>query len=284
MSAGAVKAWLGRHGVVARKDLGQNFLVDASLGARLVDLAGVAPGDLVIEIGTGLGALTRALASRAARVVTLEVDAGLVRALRAEGELAANVELVHADALKCDLAAFAAGAAAGRVRLVANLPYSASAPLLRRLLDLRGVLADWSVMLQSEVARRLLAAPGSRAYGSLAVLHRLCVDFSKEMELSPNCFYPVPKVHSTFVRITPRAQQLVGPDELPAVERVLRAAFAKRRKTIINSLRDGALGAEHSVDALRDALARARIDPMARAEVIEPERLLELARALGRET
>ncbi len=121
MSAADVKAFLAGHGLLARRDLGQNFLVDESLAARLVDLSGVEPGDWVIEIGTGLGVLTRALAKRAQRVVTLEIDSGIVRALRADAALPDNVELVHADALEVDLAA-CVGDRAGPVRLVANLP------------------------------------------------------------------------------------------------------------------------------------------------------------------
>ena len=153
------------------------------MAARLVELAGVEAGETVIEIGAGLGMLTRALAARAARVVAIEIDAGLVRALRAERLLPDNVELLHADALAVDLAALAGGG--GPARLVGNLPYSVASPLLRRLLDLRGVLTDWSVMLQREVAARVLAAEGSRDYGSLAVLHALTVRVEKCAELAP---------------------------------------------------------------------------------------------------
>ena len=279
MSAADIKAFLARHGLLAHRDLGQNFLVDDSLAARLVDLAGVEPGDRVIEIGTGLGVLTRALAKQAQRVATLEIDAGIVRALRADAALPGNVELIHADALEVDLAG-CVEMDAGPVRLVSNLPYHVSALLLRRCLDFRHQLKDWSVMLQSEVATRLLARPGSRDYGSLSVLHGLTVTLSKAMDLSPNCFFPVPKVDSTFVRITPLQASVVAEGELRDVERVVRAAFAKRRKTLVNSLRAGALGAEHSADELEAALSRCGIEPRARAESLEPAQLLALAREL----
>ena len=279
MSAADVKAFLAKHGLLARRDLGQNFLVDESIAARLVELSGVEPGDRVIEIGTGLGVLTRALANRAQRVVTIEIDAGIVRALRADAALPDNVELVHADALEVDLAEYV-GARVGTVRLVANLPYNVSAPLLRRCLDLRSRLTDWSVMLQSEVAARLLAQPGSRDYGSFSVLHGLTVAFSKTMKLSPNCFFPVPKVDSTFVRITPLDTPAVDEREFQQVEQVVRAAFAKRRKTLVNSLRAGTFGTQHSADELRAALSRCAIEPRARAESLKPEQLLALAREL----
>jgi 16S rRNA (adenine1518-N6/adenine1519-N6)-dimethyltransferase len=240
----------------------------------------VEAGDWVIEIGTGLGALTQPLAKRAERVLSFEIDSGIVRALREDAVLPENVELIHTDALQFDLAQRVADC--GRpVRLVANLPYNVSAPMLRRILDLREVLVDWSVMLQSEVARRLLASAGTRDYTSLSVLHGMAVEFSHAMELSPNCFFPVPGVHSTFVRITPmQAPLVVGRDELAEVERLVRAAFAKRRKTLVNSLRASGLGAEYTAEAIRAALVEIGLDVSVRAESLEPGQLLALARAL----
>jgi len=279
VSAGAVKEFLSRHGLLARRDLGQNFLIDDALAARLVDLAGVEAGDWVIEIGTGLGALTQPLAKRAERVLSFEIDAGIVRALREDASLPENVELIHADALGFDFAKHVAGCSRP-LRLVANLPYQVSAPVLRRILDLRELLVDWSVMLQSEVAKRLLASPGTRDYSSLSVLHGLTVGFSHAMELSPNCFFPVPRVHSSFVRISPLPEPLASVDELAEVERVVRAAFANRRKTLVNSLRSGGLGSSYSADALRAVLERVGIDVRARAESLEPAQLLALARML----
>ncbi len=280
MSAGSVRALLSAHGLRAHRDLGQNFLVDDRVAERLVELSGVGERDWVIEIGTGLGALTRALAARAARVVTLEIDSGLVRALRAERNLPDNVELIHGDALELDLAALVSEAP-GPVRLVANLPYSVSAPLLRRLLDLRERLEGWSVMLQSEVAGRLLAGTGTSDYGSLSVLHRLTVSVSRAMELSPNCFFPVPNVDSTFLRLTPHRESSLQAGEFENVERIVRAAFGKRRKTLVNSLRSGGLGDSVTADAIRKLLFELSIDPRVRAERVEPEQHLALARALA---
>lgn len=275
----AVRELLQRHGLHLSRELGQNFLLDEGLAQRLAALAGVAPGDSVIEVGTGLGVLTRALAARARRVVSIEIDSGLVRALRAESLLPPNVELLHADALALDL-----GELAQRleppVRLVANLPYSAATPLLRRLLDLRGLLADWSVMLQRELAQRLLARCGSSDYGSFAVIHQLTVDVAQQLELAPGSFFPAPKVRSSFVRIWPRVTPLLEPGELARVERVVRAAFAQRRKTLFNCLRAAGFAPAGERAVLDAALAAAGIPPSARAETIEPERLLALAREL----
>jgi 16S rRNA (adenine1518-N6/adenine1519-N6)-dimethyltransferase len=282
--SGAIKSLLARHGLHLSRDLGQNFLVDERIAERLARLAGIGEGDLVIEVGTGLGVLTRALAARAERVVSVEIDSGLVRALTEDALLPENVELIHADALKLDLVALLAEHS-GPVRLVANLPYSAATPMLRRLLDLRDRLADWSVMVQRELAVRIGAEPGTRDYGSFAVLHALTVDVQSQLELAPGSFFPAPKVQSSFVRVWPRARtplRTEGEDELLEVERVVRAAFAQRRKTILNCLRGSGFAPRGEREPLLAALAEAGIDPGARAETVPPERFLALTRALLR--
>ncbi|MDX1650379.1 MAG: 16S rRNA (adenine(1518)-N(6)/adenine(1519)-N(6))-dimethyltransferase RsmA [Myxococcota bacterium] len=265
MSAREIRELLARHGLAAHRDRGQNFLHDARLAAKLARSAGVEPGDTVIEIGTGLGILTRALVDRGARVTTVEVDAGLVRALRAEFALPEEVELVHADAREVDLAARVA-AAPGPVRVVANLPYAVATPLLRRLLDLASGLAGWSVLVQREVARRMGAGPGTRDYGSLAVLHALVTRVRRGLDLHPRCFYPVPSVVSTFVHVTPRTGA-PAPAELARIERVVRAAFGQRRKTLANALRGG-LGLE--AEPVARALESEGLPPDVRAETLAP--------------
>lgn len=278
MSRRDVREFLDRHELRARKDLGQNFLIDDSWATRLVALAGVESADSVIEVGTGTGVLTRALAARAARVVTLDIDAGLVRALREEQSLPKNVELRHADVLKADLPALARELPAP-VRLVSNLPYSISGPALRGFLDLREWLVDWSVMLQREVAARLLAAPGSKDYGSLSVLHALVADAERLADLPAGCFFPAPQVRSTFVRLHTRRDGPLRRGELRSVERVARAAFGNRRKTLWNALRAGGFGGGET--ALRAALDRCGIDPRVRGETLPPPVFLEIARALA---
>lgn len=276
----AVREQLERRGLRATRARGQNFLVDPRVADAIADAAPVSPADAVIEIGPGLGVLTRALAARARRVVAIEIDAGLVRTLREEGELPGHVELVHADALDVDLAALAASLGSP-VRVVANLPYAVSTPLLRRLLDLRRALAGWLVLVQREVAKRLVARPDTRDYGSLAALHALCVRIERVRDLPASCFFPVPRVTSTLVRATPLAPGPLAADELGRVERVLRAAFGTRRKTLANALRHG-LSPAPEPETLHAALEELGIPAAARAETLAPERLLALARALDR--
>jgi 16S rRNA (adenine1518-N6/adenine1519-N6)-dimethyltransferase len=272
-----VRALLERHGLAARKDLGQNFLADERVAAKLAALAEVGPDDTVLEIGCGLGVLTRAVAARARSVVALEIDAGLVRAVRAEGLLPANAALEHADALEVDLAARLAAEPPPR-RVVANLPYAAASPILRRLLDAAPLLAGWSVMLQREVAARLLARPGARDYGSLAVLHQLCARVERALDVHPRCFWPVPQVVSSFVLLSPRPD---APDaaELARVERLARAGFAHRRKTLANSLRDAGAAAP-ALAAAAARLPALGVAPGARAETLAPETWRALAAAL----
>lgn len=277
MSPAAARAFLERHGLAPSKELGQNFLVDDAQTDKLVRLAEVGEADAVLEVGTGLGILTRALARRARAVTSIEIDAGLVRALAAEAVLPGNVRLVHADALALDLEAEIATLAAGgaRVRVVANLPYSAATPLLRRFLDLAPRLASWAVMIQREVAQRLGAPPGSSDYGSFSVLHQLVAKVKLGLALHPQCFYPAPRVVSSFALLTPHASFALRPGELEAVERLVRAAFAHRRKTLVNSLRQHG---EIDPGPIAAWLAREGLDARSRAEVLAPSQWLALAR------
>ena len=279
-----IRDTLQRHGLRLSRELGQSFLVEDAMAERLALASGASEGDAIIEVGTGLGVLTRALARRAETVVTIEIDSGLIGALQSDAALPTNVKLVHADALDVDLAALAkelAGRGGRRtVRVVANLPYSAATPLLRRLLDLREMLADWSVMLQRELADRLVAEPGTRDYSSLTVLHRLAVDVSRELELNAGCFFPPPKVASAFVRLRPLQAPSLVPGELARAERVIRAVFGQRRKTILNGLRGGGLPQSGDRAALIAALSEAGIEPRVRAETLSSEKLLLLTRAL----
>jgi 16S rRNA (adenine1518-N6/adenine1519-N6)-dimethyltransferase len=275
VSASRARAFLEQHGLAAHRDRGQNFLHDERVAERLVALAGVAPDEGVLEIGTGLGMLTGVLAARARRVETIEIDAGLVRALLATG-LPANVRLQHADALDVDLAALLR-TLGPPVRIVANLPYSVATPLLRRFLDLGPGLRGVAVMIQRELAARIRARPGSADYGSLAVLHTWAMSPGEAVDLPASCFHPAPKVISTFVCMTPRSTAPEA-EELAALEVVVRGGFAHRRKTLVNSLARAAdIPASRTVTALREIGLSERI----RAEQLDPGQWLVLARRLA---
>jgi 16S rRNA (adenine1518-N6/adenine1519-N6)-dimethyltransferase len=211
--------------------LGQHFLRPASV-ERLLHLIAPQEGDVFLEIGPGRGQLTLPLAARCRRVVAVELDPALARRLRERSP--ANVEVVEQDALSVDLAALAPAGS----RLVGNLPYYISSPLLRRFLELRGGLLDLHVMLQEEVARRVAAPPGSREYGILSVLYALWTDTTIAGRFPPGAFDPPPKVSSALLRAlflpSPRA---VVPDP-EGFERLVQRAFARRRRTLENNLAD----------------------------------------------
>ncbi len=274
MSASRARAFLEQHGLAAHRDRGQNFLHDERVAERLVALAGVAPEEGVIEIGTGLGMLTGVLAARARHVETIEIDAGLVRALEATG-LPANVRLHHADALAVDLAALLRELGPP-ARVVANLPYSVATPLLRRFLDLAPGLRGVAVMVQRELAARIRARPGSSDYGSLAVLHSWAMTPGEAIDLPASCFHPAPKVTSTFLCMAP-CNSAPAPAELAALEAVVRGGFAHRRKTVVNSLTRAAdIPASRTVAALREI----GLDERVRAEQLDPGQWLVFARRL----
>jgi len=284
MNSNELRALLDQYGLRLSRDLGQNFLTDAAVADDLARRAGASAGDFVIEVGTGLGVLTRALAARVDRVRTVEIDSGLVRALREESLLPDNVELVHADAREIDWVGWLRDA--GRpVRVIANLPYSVATPLLRQLLDLRDRLEDWSVMIQTEVAERLVADTGDRAYGSFTVLHRLAADVDTIAKLAPGSFFPKPKVDSSFIRVWPRGNTPLRAGELERVERLVRAAFSQRRKRVTNGLARIAERTWPELDrvgqreALEATLETVGIDAGLRPERIEPDAWLALARA-----
>lgn len=285
MNLARLRALLDQYELHLSRDLGQNFLIDEDQAADLATRAGASPGDFVIEVGTGLGVLTRALAARATRVRTVEIDSGLVRVLEAESLLPENVELVHADAREVSWQSWIDEAKAP-VRVIANLPYSVATPLLRKMLDLRDGLEDWSVMIQSEVARRLVAETGEKDYGSLSVLHSLVADVDTIARVPPARFFPRPRVDSSFVRVWPRARSPLHAGELERVERVVRAAFSQRRKRVTNGLariaarRWPELSKADQRGELEGVLRSVSIDPGLRPERIEPLAWLELARRL----
>ena len=252
--------------VSPKKELGQHFLVDENILGVIGRLADVQPDDVVLEIGPGLGVLTRFLAPRVAHVHAVELDASLEPWLRDVGH---NVTLHLGDALRLDLAALAPGA----TKLVANLPYNIATPLLVESLDGLPALELWCVMVQREVADRLFAAPSTKAYGAVSVLIQLATERIGFHPVSRTVFRPSPNVNSALV-----AFRRTGlPDEFPRLKKLVTAAFAHRRKTLPNSLELAGLASrERAVEALA-AIGR---DPSIRAEALAPPEFLALADAL----
>jgi 16S rRNA (adenine1518-N6/adenine1519-N6)-dimethyltransferase len=260
---------IARHGIAARKSLGQNFIFDLNLTRRIARAAGALDAGTTIEIGPGPGGLTRALlAEGAGCVVVIERDARCITAL---GELAARypgrLAIVEGDALAIDPATL--GEAPRHI--VANLPYNIATALLLRWLDRIAEYKSLTLMFQREVAERLVAAPRSPAYGRLSVLTQWLCEARILFDIPPRAFTPPPKVTSSVVRLVPRAAVL-APADKATLERVTAAAFGQRRKMLRSSLKS--LGVP--VEAL---LAAADIPATARAEELSVAQFCALARA-----
>ncbi|BCO09349.1 ribosomal RNA small subunit methyltransferase A [Desulfolithobacter dissulfuricans] len=270
---------LKARGLAPHKKLGQNFLVHPHTAERIADLADIQPEDTIIEVGVGLGALTLPLATRARRVIGIETDAGLIRWHREEGDLPDNVVLRHEDILKTDLTELARDA--GRLRFVANLPYSISTPFLFRLIR-HHELVDWAViMVQKEVALRLMAEPGTKEYGAPTVLLAACATVEPLLQVKPGEFHPRPRVDSMVIRLrfTPAAPMVNTPGvSLESLRRVVNAAFGQRRKTLVNALSAGGLGMDK--ETLAERIRDAGLAPSIRAEKLRLEDFISLTGAL----
>jgi 16S rRNA (adenine1518-N6/adenine1519-N6)-dimethyltransferase len=251
---------------------GQNFLADPRLAASLVDSFDPQPGDTVVEIGPGQGALTRWLAPRAGRFVALEIDDRLIPGL--DGLLAPfpNASVRRADALDVDWDALAAETGS-RLRVIGNLPYNVGTAILRRLLASPAV-RDIQVVLQLEVAERILASPGVKDYGPLSIVTALRCRRERIRVLSPGCFRPRPKVTSCALRLVALEPAPLLAAEVDAVEAWLFAGFAQRRKTLANNI-----DAERSL--IRGFLEERGLPPDARAEAVPAADWLDLARRLS---
>jgi 16S rRNA (adenine1518-N6/adenine1519-N6)-dimethyltransferase len=266
---------IARHGLAARHGLGQHFLLDLNLTAKIARGAGDLSRGTTIEIGPGPGGLTRALLDAGARVLAIELDRRCIPALE---EIAAaypgRLMILHGDALKLDPAAeCAARGLPAPCRVVANLPYNVATALLIGWLAQAGRYESFTLMFQKEVADRLVAAPRSKAYGRLAVAAQWRCTIDRLFTLPPGAFVPPPKVESTVVRLVPRAAPL-APADPALMERVTAAAFGQRRKMLRQSLKSLGKDAE--------TLCRAAgLAPTARAEELSVEKFAALARALS---
>jgi 16S rRNA (adenine1518-N6/adenine1519-N6)-dimethyltransferase len=249
-----------------RRRFGQNFLHDARVIDRIVDAVAPAPGDRLVEIGPGEGALTRPLLARSGRLAVIELDRDLAAQLSTWPEAGNTLTVVQGDALKTPLASLAG--AGERLRLVGNLPYNISTPLLFRFIAQAGVIQDMHFMLQREVVERMAAGPGSKTYGRLTVMLAAACQVEALFDIGPGAFRPPPKVWSSIVRLVPWASPPFPMPDPARFAEVVRGAFGQRRKTLRNAL-------QGIVD--ENGIRAAGCDPGARAETLPPEAFGRLA-------
>jgi 16S rRNA (adenine1518-N6/adenine1519-N6)-dimethyltransferase len=270
-----VRAALRETGLRPRKRLGQNFLIHQRVIESILELLALRPDDEVLEIGPGLGFLTRRLAEQARHVYAVEVDEWLVNRIRS-GPLGAmpGVKLIHGDILKLSLDELLP---ARPIKLAGNLPYSISTPVLFRVLDAREHFSSLVLMVQKEVADRIAGAPGTKSYGRLSVWCQVHGAISGKVSVAPEAFYPQPKVRSTVLRIDLFSEPRLASKDFAVLRGFLRAAFGQRRKTLGNAM-SGWLGRDRGQI---DAFLRCRdIDPVRRGETLTVDEFLALTVAL----
>jgi 16S rRNA (adenine1518-N6/adenine1519-N6)-dimethyltransferase len=263
-----VRAVLAAHGIRPSKALGQNFLADPNMAAHIARLAEIDPGDQVLEVGPGIGALTRALTDAGASVVALELDRHLLPALR-EQVAGRDVEIVQGDATDVE---WVSVIGPGIWAMVSNLPYNVATPVVVRALETAPMIDRFLVMVQREVGERLAAAPGTKIYGAVSVKVAYYADAEVVGHVPPDVFVPRPNVESALVRLRRRPPPVAVQDPARMFE-LVRAGFATRRKTLRRALAP-VLG-----ERAADVLHAAGIDPSARAETLDLEQWARLAGA-----
>ncbi|MBW6520788.1 MAG: 16S rRNA (adenine(1518)-N(6)/adenine(1519)-N(6))-dimethyltransferase RsmA [Desulfoarculaceae bacterium] len=280
------RASLEKHQLTPKKRFGQNFLVHERTAEAIVHAGRITSDDIIMEVGVGLGALTRPLARAARQVIGLEIDSGIIRLHQEEEDLPENVTLIHQDVLKADFNVLSE-LCQGPIKILANLPYSISNPFLFKLIENKEKMAWATIMLQKEVADRLTAQPGTKQYGVPTVLLAACATVTRLLTLKPAEFHPRPKIDSVVVRIdfdlqADRIKALPPYDRL-LLHRVVRGAFSQRRKTLLNTLSSAKLlplAAEQEKAVIKQrteaAISRAGIAPTARAEDLTLEDFVQL--------
>ncbi|OPY58665.1 MAG: Ribosomal RNA small subunit methyltransferase A [Pelotomaculum sp. PtaU1.Bin035] len=268
-----VRDILSRYKLSCRKNLGQNFLIDSNIANKIVAAAELRPTDLVVEIGPGLGALTARAAGSAGKVLAVEIDRGLLSALAETLEGVGDVKVIHGDALEIDFDNLVQERTGGkfgqggeRYKLLANLPYYITSPLLLRLLLKRYNISLMVVMVQLEVAARLAAAPGSKDYGALSVAAQYFTEAQILFRVPGTVFFPQPEVSSAVVRLAVRPEPAVPARDEETFFKVVRAAFGRRRKTLLNSLAGSEFGIGKGV--WKAVLESSGIAPARRGETL----------------
>lgn len=264
-----------------RKKFGQNFLIDEHVINKIIEAAGVGPEDFVLEIGPGIGTMTQYLCERAKSVLAVEIDAKLIPILQDTLSGYANVEVVHGDILKQDIAAIAEHYNQGRpIKVVANLPYYITTPILMELFEARVPFLNVTVMVQREVAERMQALPGTKEYGALSLAIQYYAAPYLAAYVPPNCFIPRPNVGSAVVRLTCREDSPVEVRDEKLLFRLIRASFNQRRKTLQNGISNGGLG--FSKEEIARAIAAIGQPASVRGERLGLQEFAALADELGK--
>ena len=279
-NAAKTKELLDRYGFFMKKGYGQNFLIDPRIPEGITEAAGLSKADTVFEIGPGIGTLTQYLAERAGRVIAVEVDEKLRPLLRETLAGLDNVSLIWGDVMKQDLPRLLADSGVSEpVKVVANLPYYITTPILLRLFEYPELFSGMTLMVQKEVGERMAARPGGKEYGALSLAVRYHADPKEALSVPPSAFWPQPKVSSVVMQLFPRKEPLPKVLDEDFLFQVIRAAFLQRRKTLPNALAGApALGTDREKAAA--VLMEMGLDPMIRGERLDLEQFAGLSNRL----
>jgi 16S rRNA (adenine1518-N6/adenine1519-N6)-dimethyltransferase len=272
----SIRTELAEYGILPKKRLGQHFLVDQNILKKVVQKAGIEKDDVVLEVGPGLGMMTFALAGQAKRVIAVEIDPKLAEILHHKMGDISNIEVIRKDILEVDFQELYEREKQ-RMKVVANLPYQISTPLLFRFIELKEIFSTLTLMLQKEVAERMAAPPGGKDYGPLSIFIQIAADLSIPFFIKPSCFAPPPKVDSAVVQMTWKKEPLVGAQNEPWFKRVVRGCFCYRRKTLMNALRHSGLLLPADTG---ERVKNIGIDSQRRPETLTIDEFVRLADAL----
>jgi len=272
----SIRQELKEYGLIPRKRLGQHFLIDRNILNKVIRTAKIEKEDVVLEVGPGLGEMTLALARHAKRVIAIEIDPKLVAILKKKMEDLPNVEVVRSDILRLNFNQFLEKEGQP-IKVVANLPYQISTPLLFRFIESKEVFATFTLTLQKEVAERMVAPPGGKDYGPLSIFTQLFLDISVRFFIKPSAFFPPPKIESAVVHMAWKEKPIIETEDDAWFKRVVRACFGYRRKMLINALKHSEINLPESVE-LR--MERIGIDPRRRPETLTIREFVSLSEAL----
>ena len=274
-----IRKILRDHGFLPLKRLGQSFLEDKNVIYKIFKISDIQEDDTVIEIGAGVGIMTELIAKKARKVIALDIDPRMVSILKERLACCHNVDVIHTDVLAFDFSKASPDVPSRKVKVIGNIPYNISSQILFQLLAYRGYISSMILMFQKELADRLVASPGTKEYGIPTVLVSMYTECSREMVIPRSCFYRAPKVISAVMKMLVREKPVVDLKDHDFFFKVVKMAFSKRRKTLLNNIRNSRLLGYSERDAAV-ALEKACIDGIRRGETLTTEELGKLSNAL----
>jgi 16S rRNA (adenine1518-N6/adenine1519-N6)-dimethyltransferase len=272
----SIRQELKKYGLFPKKGWGQHFLIDPNILNKVIQIAQINEKDIVLEVGPGLGEMTIGLAKKAQRVITIEIDSKLVEILKKKMIDYPNVEVIKEDILKVDFNKLLNQEKAP-VKVVANLPYQISTPLLFRFIESREVFSTFTLMLQKEVAERMVAPSGRKEYGPLSIFMQMFLDLSIHFLIKRSAFFPPPKVESAVIHMNWKEKPMVEVKDEEWFKKIVKGCFSYRRKILINSLKHSDLTLPHDVESRVEKIG---IDLRRRPETLSIQEFANLAETL----